>query len=983
MEDHVCDGPKRTAVEKKKLQCKPILDHPKESTKDWVINTFYSNNETAYHPQNTTTLHPTPKDSTKTSSNPPILKTQFRNPSNRHQTTRKNQNKLQWRPKAENGKASHNETVSHLQITSTLNPNRPILKALEKENQKNAEPHIPRDFSSSAKPPTLSYAEILKKNQGGTTVDDQTNASNASSKVEVHSSEPAIYFEESVISAGAEKFKYCLVGKFPRSCPSLACTRDWARQVWKLRGDCTVTLLDAHHVFIRLDNISDMIRIWVRNRWWIDGHLMKVFKWTPKFQPTEAEPSSAAVWISLPSLPIVFFQEDLLFAIASLVGKALSIDNPTRNLTQTNVARICVEVNLLMKLPRRVWIGVGKGGFWQDIRYRKLPSYCSNCRHQGHSTRICKFNTINAVTSDSQNNTANSTPGNSNHGTKRDEHSQEHSRISKVFSQNSVGGKGSEGSPGKPDQTCPTIEDKDANNQPMTSASSQLPLKRVTIVEAVSKSIANAEKIKSRKNKGETVFGGTFTSLLILNETFLQTMPDDERVRKTLGKKNSHSSSSNNKGLCSPITTQVCPGSRHPPFAPTPNISSRGGNGAKNNGAIAGKVISGATRLAWWRRRKPQGHLFDVPADVDAEVQLGHIKRFSLRELQVATRKFSNETIIGRGGFGKVYKGRLADGSLVAIKRLKEERTPGVERQFQSELEMVRIGVHQNLIRLLGFCVTLTERILVFPYMVNGSVASCLRERPRSQPPLDWTTRTKIALGSARGLSYLHDHCERMIIHRDVKAANILLDEQFEPFVCDFGLAKLIDYADIGVTTTIRGTIGHIAPEYLSTGKCSEKTDVFGYGIFLLELITGQRAFDLARLANDGDVMLLDWVKEFCKMRKLDMLVDPDLHNNYWDAKVEQLIQIALLCTQASPKDRPRMFEVMKFLEGSLAMDKSWWSLCNPDHTSLQSGLPNKTVSHGLAIPGAVNSRSFCSSSSASQELLQGPFGNFEVGEGS
>ena len=115
-------------------------------------------------------------------------------------------------------------------------------------------------------------------------------------------------------------------------------------------------------------------------------------------------------------------------------------------------------------------------------------------------------------------------------------------------------------------------------------------------------------------------------------------------------------------------------------------------------------------------------------------------------------------------------------------------------------------------------------------------------------------------MGSARGLSYLHDHCDPKIIHRDVKAANILLDEEFEAVVGDFGLAKLMDYKDTHVTTAVRGTIGHIAPEYLSTGKSSEKTDVFGYGIMLLELITGQRAFDLARLANDDDVMLLDWV---------------------------------------------------------------------------------------------------------------------------
>ncbi|KAF3447352.1 hypothetical protein FNV43_RR12538 [Rhamnella rubrinervis] len=382
----------------------------------------------------------------------------------------------------------------------------------------------------------------------------------------------------------------------------------------------------------------------------------------------------------------------------------------------------------------------------------------------------------------------------------------------------------------------------------------------------------------------------------------------------------------NNLALCGPVTGHPCPGSPPfsppPPFVPPPPISSPGGNSA--TGAIAGGVAAGAALLfaapaiafAWWRRRKPQEFFFDVPAEEDPEVHLGQLKRFSLRELQVATDSFSNKNILGRGGFGKVYKGRLADGSLVAVKRLKEERTPGGELQFQTEVEMISMAVHRNLLRLRGFCMTPTERLLVYPYMANGSVASCLRERPASQPPLDWPTRKRIALGSARGLSYLHDHCDPKIIHRDVKAANILLDEEFEAVVGDFGLAKLMDYKDTHVTTAVRGTIGHIAPEYLSTGKSSEKTDVFGYGIMLLELITGQRAFDLARLANDDDVMLLDWVKGLLKEKKLEMLVDPDLQHNYVEAEVEQLIQVALLCTQGSPMDRPKMSEVVRMLEG-------------------------------------------------------------------
>ncbi|BBG96055.1 BRI1-associated receptor kinase [Prunus dulcis] len=357
-----------------------------------------------------------------------------------------------------------------------------------------------------------------------------------------------------------------------------------------------------------------------------------------------------------------------------------------------------------------------------------------------------------------------------------------------------------------------------------------------------------------------------------------------------------------------------------PPVSPTPPSSP--GNTA--TGAIAGGVAAGAAllfaapaiALAWWRRRKPQDHFFDVPAEEDPEVHLGQLKRFSLRELQVATDTFSNKNILGRGGFGKVYKGRLADGTLVAVKRLKEERTQGGELQFQTEVEMISMAVHRNLLRLRGFCMTPTERLLVYPYMANGSVASCLRDRPEAQPPLDWEIRKRISLGSARGLAYLHDHCDPKIIHRDVKAANILLDEEFEAVVGDFGLAKLMDYKDTHVTTAVRGTIGHIAPEYLSTGKSSEKTDVFGYGVMLLELITGQRAFDLARLANDDDVMLLDWVKGLLKDRRLEALVDADLNGNYNDGEVEQLIQVALLCTQGSPGERPKMSEVVRMLEG-------------------------------------------------------------------
>ncbi|KAK1381604.1 BRASSINOSTEROID INSENSITIVE 1-associated receptor kinase 1 [Heracleum sosnowskyi] len=368
-----------------------------------------------------------------------------------------------------------------------------------------------------------------------------------------------------------------------------------------------------------------------------------------------------------------------------------------------------------------------------------------------------------------------------------------------------------------------------------------------------------------------------------------------------------------NRDLVSP---PVSPPSLPPPASPqAASIAT---------GAIAGIVAGGVVLLfagslivcVWWSKKKRRGQFFNVPAEEDAEVHLGQLKRFSLRELQVATDNFGNKNILGRGGFAKVYKGRLADGTLVAVKRLKEERTQGGELQFQTEIEMISMAVHRNLLQLQGFCMTPTERLLVYPHMSNGSVASCLRERSESQPALDWPIRQRIALGSARGLAYLHDHCNPKIIHRDVKAANILLDEEFEAVVGDFGLAKLMDNKDTHVTTAVRGTIGHIAPEYLSTGKSSEKTDCFGYGVMLLELITGQRAFDLARLANDDNVMLLDWVKGLLINKKLQSLVDENLQSNYVAEQVEELIQVALLCTQDSPTERPKMREVVKMLEG-------------------------------------------------------------------
>ncbi|XP_010518812.1 PREDICTED: probable LRR receptor-like serine/threonine-protein kinase At5g45780 isoform X4 [Tarenaya hassleriana] len=298
----------------------------------------------------------------------------------------------------------------------------------------------------------------------------------------------------------------------------------------------------------------------------------------------------------------------------------------------------------------------------------------------------------------------------------------------------------------------------------------------------------------------------------------------------------------------------------------------------------------------------------------DYEFEIGHLKRFTFRELQTATSNFSPRNILGQGGFGVVYKGYLSNGTVVAVKRLKDPNYTG-EVQFQTEVELIGLAVHRNLLRLYGFCMTPEERLLVYPYMPNGSVADRLRDNCGEKPSLDWNRRIWIALGAARGLVYLHEQCNPKIIHRDVKAANILLDETFEAVVGDFGLAKLLDQRDSHVTTAVRGTIGHIAPEYLSTGQSSEKTDVFGFGILILELITGHKMLEQGN-SHVRKGMILNWVRTLKAEERLEEMVDRDLKGEFEGTVMEKAVELALLCTQPHPNQRLRMSEVLKVLEG-------------------------------------------------------------------
>ncbi|XWS27249.1 hypothetical protein CRYUN_Cryun26dG0098600 [Craigia yunnanensis] len=403
--------------------------------------------------------------------------------------------------------------------------------------------------------------------------------------------------------------------------------------------------------------------------------------------------------------------------------------------------------------------------------------------------------------------------------------------------------------------------------------------------------------------------------------------------------------------ICGSSSTEVCSRSANVVPLSFSLGSSKGEQKSKKLAIALGISLSFASlilltfAILWHRKKRKKLTILNI-SDKQEEglISLGNLRNFAFRELQLATDNFSSKNILGTGGFGNVYKGKLGDGTLVAVKRLKDLTGSFGESQFRTELEMISLAVHRNLLRLIGYCATSNERLLVYPYMANGSVAS----RLRGKPALDWNTRKRIAIGAARGLLYLHEQCDPKIIHRDVKAANILLDDYYEAIVGDFGLAKLLDHADSHVTTAVRGTVGHIAPEYLSTGQSSEKTDVFGFGILLIELITGMRALELGKTVSQKGAML-EWVKKIQQEKKVEVLVDRELGSNYDRIEVGEMLQVALLCTQYLPAHRPKMSEVVRMLEGDGLAEK--WAASHNHSNPTMNLFPNNFSNKSMSLP--------------------------------
>ncbi|CAH9143234.1 unnamed protein product [Cuscuta epithymum] len=296
------------------------------------------------------------------------------------------------------------------------------------------------------------------------------------------------------------------------------------------------------------------------------------------------------------------------------------------------------------------------------------------------------------------------------------------------------------------------------------------------------------------------------------------------------------------------------------------------------------------------------------------DLQTGY---FTLRQVKAATNNFDLANKIGEGGFGPVYKGILSDGGIVAIKQLSSKSKQG-NKEFLNEIGMITALQHPNLVKLYGCCIEGNQLLLVYEYMENNSLSRALFGREDQRLRLDWETRKKICRGIAKGLAYLHEESRLKIVHRDIKASNVLLDKDLSAKISDFGLARLDEEENTHISTRIAGTIGYMAPEYAMRGYLTDKADVYSFGIVALEIVSGKSNTNYR--PKEDFVYLLDWAYVLEEQGNLLDLVDESLGSNYSKKEAMRMLKLALLCANPSPTLRPSMSSVVKMLDGKMAV---------------------------------------------------------------
>ncbi|XP_042513920.1 probable leucine-rich repeat receptor-like serine/threonine-protein kinase At3g14840 [Macadamia integrifolia] len=342
--------------------------------------------------------------------------------------------------------------------------------------------------------------------------------------------------------------------------------------------------------------------------------------------------------------------------------------------------------------------------------------------------------------------------------------------------------------------------------------------------------------------------------------------------------------------------------------------------GKISTAAVVGIVVASVVGLIfvvfgilWWKGCLGRKAMMDQELR-GLDLQTGS---FTLRQIKAATNNFDPANKIGEGGFGSVYKGLLSDGTIIAVKQLSSKSKQG-NREFVNEIGMISALQHPHLVRLYGCCIEGNQLLLVYEYMENNCLGRALFGSEECQLQLDWPTRHKICIGIARGLAYLHEESRLKIVHRDIKATNVLLDKNLDPKISDFGLAKLDEEDNTHISTRIAGTLGYMAPEYAMRGYLTDKADVYSFGVVALEIVSGKS--NTSFRPKEECVYLLDWALVLKERGNLLELVDPKLGLDINMEEVLGMINVALLCTNASPTLRPTMSVVVSMLEGRAAV---------------------------------------------------------------
>ncbi|XP_042025425.1 probable leucine-rich repeat receptor-like serine/threonine-protein kinase At3g14840 isoform X3 [Salvia splendens] len=293
--------------------------------------------------------------------------------------------------------------------------------------------------------------------------------------------------------------------------------------------------------------------------------------------------------------------------------------------------------------------------------------------------------------------------------------------------------------------------------------------------------------------------------------------------------------------------------------------------------------------------------------------------KFTLRQIRAATNNFDPANKIGEGGFGPVYKGVLLDKTIIAVKQLSSKSKQG-NREFINEIGMISALQHPHLVKLYGCCIEGNQLLLVYEYLENNSLARALFGPEEHQLHLDWPMRQKICIGIARGLAYLHEESRLKIVHRDIKATNVLLDKNLVPKISDFGLAKLDEEDNTHISTRIAGTFGYMAPEYAMRGYLTDKADVYSFGIVVLEIVSGRSNSSIR--PKEDSFYLLDWANSLKARGNLLELVDQRLESSFNKEEITRAINVALICTNVVAAERPSMSAVVSILEGKDVVPK-------------------------------------------------------------